>query len=392
MKILLGNFTAMVDDSGGLSKVTCSFANAMSKRGHDVSIVYSDDKVGNFFFPVEKNVKCYNLRHYKGHDFEYPVSYKIVRELVRPFTLKIAKSVNNYFVSNNLLPHIKDILQTDRPDVIISFQPATSKHFILDLQTDIPVITMSHGDPEDYFHNYPQDEQEAVKRSTACQVLMPRFVNAIKSRFPDTRVEVIGNVVPQYERQADLLNDKSVYKIIFIGQLVKTIKRPHLLIKAFVKLAHKYPQWQLEIWGAENKKSYRAYMQKMIDNANLQDKIFIKGVTREVENVLYHGDIIALPSSGEGFGLAAAEGMSMGLPAIGYKRCTGLLGLVQDGKTGFLCEDGVMPLVEKMDCLMADKMLRVKMGKAARESMKQYSADIIWSKWEALMKSVVRLK
>ena len=37
MHILLANFTKMVNDSGGMAKVTCSFANEMVKREHKVS-------------------------------------------------------------------------------------------------------------------------------------------------------------------------------------------------------------------------------------------------------------------------------------------------------------------------------------------------------------------
>ena len=389
MRILLANFTAMVDDAGGLSKVTCALADAMAKRGHEVTIVYSDDKEGQFFFPVDQAVVSYNLRHYQGNDIVFPIYYKVLREFVRPFSKKLAKRVNNYFVTKNLLGYLQDILAKNKPEVIVAFQPAASKHFILDLKSDIPIVTMSHGDPEDYFHNYPAAEQEAVARSTACQVLLPDFVRAIKSRYPATPVEVIGNVVPQYERQADLLQKKREYKIIFIGQLVKTIKRPHLLIKAFVKLAAKYPEWKLEIWGAENKRSYRKYLQKLIDVAGLSQQIAIKGTTHDVEHVLYQGDIVVLPSSGEGFGMTAAEGMSMGLPAVGYKRCTGLAGLIDDGKTGFLCEDGVDPLAEKLDLLKKKKKMRAEMGQMARKAMGIYSADIIWKKWEDLLERIV---
>ena len=34
MRILLANLTKMVDDTGGLAKVTASFANEMHRRGH----------------------------------------------------------------------------------------------------------------------------------------------------------------------------------------------------------------------------------------------------------------------------------------------------------------------------------------------------------------------
>ena len=43
MHILLANFTKMVNDTGGMAKVTVAFANEMVKRGHDVSLVYSDE-------------------------------------------------------------------------------------------------------------------------------------------------------------------------------------------------------------------------------------------------------------------------------------------------------------------------------------------------------------
>ena len=41
MKIMLANFTKMVEDSGGLAKVTCNFADEMYRRGHEVALVYS---------------------------------------------------------------------------------------------------------------------------------------------------------------------------------------------------------------------------------------------------------------------------------------------------------------------------------------------------------------
>ena len=63
MNILLANFAKMVIDSGGLAKVTCAFAKEMYERGHQVTLVYADDKEGKFFFDVPAGVQCYNLHH-----------------------------------------------------------------------------------------------------------------------------------------------------------------------------------------------------------------------------------------------------------------------------------------------------------------------------------------
>lgn len=117
-------------------------------------------------------------------------------------------------------------------------------------------------------------------------------------------------------------------------------------------------------------------------------KFFLNGTTNNVAEVLKSADIFAFPSAYEGFGLALAEAMSTGLPAVGFKSCSGVNELIVDGENGLLCDDGVEALAEALDKLMSSKDLRVKMGKAAKESMKQFAPETIWNKWEALLESI----
>ena len=390
MNILLANFAKMVNDSGGLAKVTCAFAKEMYERGHQVTLVYADDKEGKFFFDVPAGVQCYNLHHYKDKHIIFPLRYKIKREVLRAFDQRVGRAVNNDFTEKYLLPNVKDILENIKPDVIICSQPAASKVMLSDIQTSIPVITMSHGDPEDYFHHYPVKELPSLGLSAACQVLMPSFVKGITKRFPKEKVVVIGNVVPQHEKAVDLSKKKTIYKIISIGRLVRNHKRPHLLLQAFAKLAKDFPQWNVELWGAEDRAKYTKELKKIISDNNLENRVFLKGTTNNVTAVLQQGDIFVFPSAYEGFGLTLAEAMSVGLPAIGYKNCVAVNEIIKDGKNGFLAEDGVEALTEKMQQLMSDQELRQRMGKAAHESMKQYAAENIWGKWEELIEEVVK--
>ena len=385
MRLLLANFSKMVGDTGGAAKVHCSFANEMKRRGHDVAMVFCDDKIGKPFFPVDEGIELYNLQHYEDTNVIFPTYLKVKREIVRAFSTRRGRAVNNEFVEKYLLKAAKKVLQRVRPDIIVTWQPAASKVFLSDLETKIPVITMSHGDPEDVFHSYPQEEIPALGKSAACQVLLPSFVEAIKKRFPNMKTVAIGNVVPQYEEAADLGCEKEQYKIIFIGRLVKNHKRPHLLIEAFAKLADDFPDWIVEIWGGGAKRSYQKNLKALIQRAGLERRVFLKGTTHDVASVLQKGDLFVFPSAYEGFGLTLAEGMSMGLPAVGYKNCVAVNELIQDGVNGILAEDGVDGLVQSMRTLMKNQALRVKMGKAARESMRQYEASVIWTAWEELL-------
>lgn len=390
MRLLLLNLAKMVNDSGGLAKVTCAFANEMYRRGHQVTLVYSDDREGKFFFPVASAIACYNLRHHEGKHILFPLKYKIKREIMRAIDERKGRAVNGEFTQKYLAPHLQQIIKQAQPDVIIASQPAATKAVLADLKCKIPVITMSHGDPEDYFHTYPEAEIPALGMSTACQVLMPSFKAAIIKRFPEMQVLTIGNVVPQHGQSLDLVTEKPVHKIITIGRLVKNHKRPHLLLQAFAKLAKDYPDWQLEFWGAEDNKRYSEALQNFVKKEQLTAQVFFKGTTNDVEAVLRQGDIFAFPSAYEGFGLTLAEAMSVGLPGIGYRNCTAVNELIQDGYNGYLVNDGIEDLCLKLKLLMDDTDLRCELGKNAHDSMQQYSAERIWRQWEELIHSVVR--
>lgn len=386
MNILLANLTKMVGDSGGMAKVTCAFAHEMKVRGHRVSLVYSDVQTGDFYYPLDKDIPAYDIRHYKRKSISYPWYLKVKREFYRTFDKQKARTVNDEFAASFLLDHLKDVLQTVQPDVIVSFQPAASKMLLCDLQTKIPVITMSHGDPEDYFHTYPKEEIPALEKSAVCQVLLPSFEKHLKDHLPNVKTVVIGNAIPQYDVQADLSAQKDTYKILFVGRLSKNHKRPHLLIEAFAGLADEFPNWNVELWGAEDGKAYYKELQLLIKKHHLENRVFLKGPTNDVPSVLQQGDIFAFPSAYEGFGLALGEAMSMGLPAVGYKSCSAVNELIKDGENGYLCDDGVEPLKIALQKIMKNQNLRKKLGWNAKKIIRKYSSFLIWNMWEKILK------
>ena len=392
MRILLANMAKMVEDTGGLAKVTSAFANEMQRRGHTVSLVYSDVRKGDFYYPLNPGIPAYDVCHFKGQNIRFPWYLKVKRELLRTFSKQKARTVNNDFAERFLLQNLKQTVEEVKPDVIVASQPAASKMLLCDLELNVPVITMSHGDPEDYFHIYPEKEIPSLEKSAVCQVLLPSFAQHIHNHLPRARTVVIGNAIPQYEEQADLKKTKDRYTIVSVGRLTRNHKRPHLLIEAFAGLADKYPDWQVELWGDVDQRAFYEELKFMIKSKKLQDRVFLKGTSNEIPKILQRSDIFAFPSAYEGFGLALGEAMSMGLPAVGYKSCSAVNELIQDGVNGFLCEEGPEDLAAGLDRLMGDRALRVRMGQAARESMKQYAPEAIWDAWEKLLEDVAAKK
>lgn len=380
----------MVADSGGLAKVTCAFANEMNRRGHEVVLVYSDEQSGEFYYPIDADVVQYDLRNMDGKRVTYPLTLRLKREWYRMFNKQKARTINNDFAELYLLEALQNILEKTQPDVIVSFQPAATKLLVMDLDTSIPVVTMSHGDPEDYFHFYPKAEIPAVEKCAMNQVLLPSFKEHLLHHLPNAKVTVIGNAIPQYKEQVDLTRIKEIYRIGFLARLSKNHKQPHLLIEAFCKLADEFPHWELVLWGAKEGDSFFKQMELMIATHGLQERIRFAGTTNDVEGALASCDIFAFPSAYEGFGLSLGEAMSKGLPAVGFASCSAVNELIIDEYNGILCEDSADSLAQGLKKLMSNQELRVEYGANANKSMKVYAPDRIWDEWETLLSSLVK--
>ena len=387
MRILMSNLTKMVNHSDGVAKVVCAFANEMVRRGHEVSIIHSDEQEGSFFFNLDEAIKTYNANKNADDSIvKRPVYLKVLRELLRPINKRKAQLVNRDYDEKNLVENIKRYIDDIKPDVIVSHQPEGSIFLLHNLKTSIPVLTMSHGLPKETF-----DEKElyALEHSFVFQLLSSNFEKAIKEKYPKIKTVVIGNSVPQFDFSADLATEKEIYKIVYVGRLNKNTKRPHLIVQALAKLKDKYPNWTVELWGEKERQTYYVELEQLIKSNNLQDRVFLKGTTNNVPKVISEADIFAFPSFWEGFGLALAEGMSAGLPAVGFRTCPGVNELIKDGESGYLCEDNLDAFTYALDKLMGDKDLRIKMGQTAKESMKQFAPQKNWDKWECLIVGAV---
>jgi len=93
------------------------------------------------------------------------------------------------------------------------------------------------------------------------------------------------------------------------------------------------------------------------------------------------------PSKHEGFGLALAEAMSVGLPSVGLETCSGVNEIIEHGKNGFLAKNAadMQNLTEK---LMTDHELRNRLGKQANRDMQKYDPKTISDKWEEPINSL----
>ena len=384
MKIALVNLWGVNNSYGGTEKVFFEMANALNQKGHSVTAITHDTSSGRPVFHIEKEVTYKNcgetlFEKIFHHDFWAKLKTCFIRDRQKR---RIKRCT---FEAQAKSSSIARAIEETKPDVIISFQQETT-YLLLDvLKIKIPVITMFHSSPREYF-NKPEFSlyKSSIENCACLQVLMPEYVEESLRFVSPKKIVHIPNVVPQYSEQSSLNSPV----IINVGRIA-TEKRQHLIVEAFSKLVKQYSDWKIELWGPFAEKSaYVKQLRQLICNLNLQTHVSLCGTTNNVSEKLKGASIFLFPSAFEGFSLALTEAMSIGLPAIGCRSCPSVNSLIKDGVNGVLCEDSADDIALKLEELMKDFELRKRFGHKAKLDMKEYSAEKVWQQWEKLLFTV----
>ncbi len=354
--ILLVCQPEIADGVGGAITMFVNFANMLTQRGYCVHAVYDSLSTGSPH-NLDSHVKLTNMRSLNPH-----TSFK--------------ENINHYLTQN-------------RPDLIIFFFPMLYAKAELNSEfDDIPRILMIHSRPDFYFTSKKKilKNLESLYRNTITQVLFPSFVSLLPEYIQKSDVVSIANPIYSSKTQADLTTLKK--KIIYLSRIDRW-KGQKFLIKSFKKIASKYPDWTLDIYGDSTPKEYVHVLDNLIKEEKLQDQIFLKGVTKTPMAAYLDYDFCVFPSYFEGFGLGLSDALSLGLPSIGLKGCTGVNELILDGYNGFLVDKDENQFAKAMETLITNQTLRIEMGKNAVTSMNAYKAEIINNQWIELIENIL---
>lgn len=379
-----------VNYPGGIERVLCNFSNELIKRGYDVTYVCLDTEKGLPYYYLDNHVKFLNLCFFgeKYINLKYYVA-KLKKEVKRLFCgarmtfwgKAISDPKKEYF-EKEYIARLRDYFKIETPDIIICAD--SQSLYIAQSACDnvIPTIAMCHTDPLLLVEDIPLHEIESWKRACFVQVLTESFKNTFLN-LGIKRLECIPNAVEKPYKFRTY--NKEYKKVIFVGRIEKIIKRPHLLVEAFSKISAKHKDWKIDFYGSIDNKKYYNNIVKIVKQNGLDDNINFCGVVNNIQEKYLEYDIYVTTSSFEGFGLSLVEAMGIGLPAIGYKNCSSVNELIEDGITGLLCDDGIDELAKALDKLMSDGELRKKMGISARKYADKFNPKEIYDEWERLL-------
>lgn len=141
---------------------------------------------------------------------------------------------------------------------------------------------------------------------------------------------------------------------------------------------------RLIVAGRDDKSLY----EPILHTLGLQQRVVFAESSADVLAFYAAADIYVGPSLEDAFGLPIIEAMACGLPVIASQRA-GASELIINARTGFLLKDPEDPaqLVSLIRNLIADEVLRAKIGQAAAAAMAQHSWETNAAQLLAFLKS-----
>ncbi|HXS85556.1 MAG TPA: glycosyltransferase, partial [Mycobacterium sp.] len=173
-----------------------------------------------------------------------------------------------------------------------------------------------------------------------------------------------------------------VPRLVVLSRLV-----PHKQIEdaldAVAQLRASIPDLHLDVVGGG------WWSERLTDHAErlgIRDAVTFHGHIDDAtkHHVLQRAWVHVLPSRKEGWGLAVIEAAQHAVPTIGYRSSGGLADSIIDGVTGVLVDDHA-DLVNRLEQLLADPVLRAELGAKAQVR----SAEFSWRTSADAMRSVL---
>lgn len=350
-------FSNKISSIGGIEKITSNLANEFIKESNVFILTFEDN--AKMAYKLDENVKIISLS-------------------------KQSNKLKDLFLINKVLKKNKiDFLIIQDKDF------GYFSYLRINKLSKYKIIFCDHSSFNYYFSNNITNEVERrrkyTKHADAVVVLTSDNVNLYKKEFgyKDKKVYKIPNFL-DFENKNNKY-DSSSKVITAVGRLHKQ-KRFDLLIKSFIEVNKKYPDWSLEIYGDGEE---REKLQKQIDLNNLSQCVFLKGKYGCMDDAYLNKSFLCATSEFEGFGIMILEALNYNLPVITFDCLSGPSDMVEDNINGFLVKPlDVKELTGKLLNLINDEKLRITFSKNSFAQSQKFNKNAIILKWQNLFNSL----
>lgn len=165
-------------------------------------------------------------------------------------------------------------------------------------------------------------------------------------------------------------------------------KQHSRLVEAFGEVADRVPGWRLRLVGdgAQRRELVRA-----VRRLGLWNRVELPGEVPDTASAWALASVSVVPSRSEAFPLSALEAMAAGVPVVAFDNPSGNRALVRHEENGLLVGSAsTSGLASALLRLMGDDALRLRLGTAALQTSRAYSAETIARTWLEVLSDAVQ--
>ena len=345
-------------EQGGAERVVTNLANRFAKEGYQV--IVATEWYGENEFQIESGVQRVHVGLREGDEKKH----HLIQFLLR-------------------VKYLKEFLKREKPDILIPFarkalyRGLTAAYFI-----KIPVLISIRTDPAGHYEELSDKLQIPIlfPRADGCVFQTEGAKEFFAPRLQDNSRIILNPINEKYIGVSE--PEKRVKTVVQSGRLVDFKNQP-MLIRAFVKVHEKHPDYDLKIYGGDSYDGTKEILEDLIRKNGAEDYIRLMGASDSLEKDLADAALFAFTSDWEGLPNALMEAMALGLPIVATDcPCGGPRTIMTHEVDGLLIPikdeqalvDGIMRLIENPE-------LAERLGKQARKIADRANGQTVFEQW-----------
>ena len=347
---------------GGAERVVSNLANRFEKEGYEV--VIATEWYGTDEFALDQKVRRVHVGLTKEDENRSRIS-KMLRRIW----------------------YLRRFMKKEKPDVVVAFtRGVLYRALAAGIGTGIPVVISVRTDPVGHYDKKADKLRIPLlfPHAAGC-VFQTEGAKAFFAPYLQDNSRIILNPLnPKYVGVPEpAVRTKDVVQS---GRLVDFKNQP-MLIRAFLKVHEKHPDYTLKIYGPDSKDGTKEILESIIHENHAEDFVKLMGGSNTLEKDLADAALYAFSSDWEGLPNALMEAMALGLPVVSTDcPCGGPKTLIEDGVNGLLVPimdekamtDGILRLIE-------DRELAERLGREARKISERANEDAVFEQWQTYL-------
>lgn len=255
------------------------------------------------------------------------------------------------------------------------------KHYLLDFLLWIKWHLLKRNKVKQAWNRY---FDECIKNSASIVFLSERFLPTVEQMvgYQSDKVIVINNPNSFDNVEFKSLKDKEKI-VLWSGRFGYDMKRTDKMLYIWKQVLVSHKDWRLIVCGSGDTVYFRQLCSKF-HIKNIEFSGFVN-----MEEYYAKASILCNTSVTEGWGMVITEAMQYSCVPMAFDSYASVHDIIEDGDNGYIIPAfDEKEYARKLDLLMSDKELRMKMASNGRESTKHFEPEMIAQQWIELFHSL----